>query len=561
MTLDVLVVGAGPTGLTLACELARRNTSFRIVDQASEPTRLSKAIGVQARTLEIFEDLGIADETVAAGLKLVGVTMYSGGQAIVRASFDELDTHFPFLLSIPQSDTERILTDLLQRLGGSVERSLELVALQQDERGVITTLRHADGREERLRVRWVVGCDGAHSATRKLAGLELEGSSYDDRFLLADVRIGWDFPRDRITTFFAESGLLACFPMPGERWRLIATAPPDGPADAHEAPTLREFQRIVDERSGADGTLVDPAWLARFRIHCRQVEQYRRGRVFLAGDAAHIHSPVGGQGLNTGIQDAHNLAWKLALVAQGAGRPELLDSYHAERHAVGVALLRGTDAATRVATLKHPVVRAIRNRVSSFLSSLEVVQQRITRSVAELDLGYAGSPIVDEHRSSIFRSRIGSDESDESPTVNAWWAFDSAPGAGHRAPDGVLARPGDEDAVRLAQIIDGRRHTLLLFDGRAPTKDGYARLSEVARAVESRYSDHVNVHVVVPGGDRPPELTWHGSVLMDIYGDLEDRYGARAECLYLIRPDLYVGYRSQPADRDALLEYLSRIFV
>jgi 2-polyprenyl-6-methoxyphenol hydroxylase-like FAD-dependent oxidoreductase len=559
LPLQVLVVGAGPTGLTLASELARRGVSARIIDRAAEPTQLSKAIGVQARTLEIFDDMGIADQAVSAGLKLVGVAMFANGEPIVKASFDELDTHYPFLLSIPQSDTERILAELLVRRGGSVERGVELVDIAQHEDRVTATLRHANGRSEAVDARWLVGADGAHSTVRRLAGLGFEGSSYDDRFVLADVRIGWDFPRDRVTTFFSETGLLACFPLPGERWRLIATV--EDSSDDAPPPTLEEFQAIVDLRCHVQSTLSDPAWLARFRIHCRQVKRYRAGNVFVAGDAAHIHSPVGGQGLNTGIQDGHNLAWKLDLVSRGKAPPALLDSYHLERHAVGVALLRGTDFATRVATLKHPVVRAVRNRMSSFLSSLEVVQQRITKSVAELTLSYADSPIVGEHRSSMFRSRIGEDESDERPNVSAWWAFDSAAGPGARAPDGLIMREGAEEAVRLATVIDGRRHTLLLFDGRAPTEEGYARLAAVAHAVEAKYRDLVDVHVVVPGDERPTQLAWKGSVLMDIYGDLEDRYGARAECLYLIRPDLYVGFRSQPADQDALLAYLQRIFI
>lgn len=559
MALEVLVVGAGPTGLTLASELARRGVSFRVIDKALEPTLLSKAIGVQARTLEIFDDMGIAEEAIAAGLKLTGVAMFANGQPIVKASFDELDTNFPFLLSIPQSETERILASLLVRNGGELERGVELVDATQNEDRVTATLRHADGRDETIETRWLVGTDGAHSTARKLAGLGFEGSSYDDRFVLADVRVRWEFPRDRVTTFFSETGLLACFPIPGDRWRLIATS--EDARDDAGPPTLEEFQAIADQRTGVQSQLSDPAWLARFRIHCRQVKRYRSGRLFLAGDAAHIHSPVGGQGLNTGIQDAHNLAWKLELVSRGKSPPELLDSYHLERHAVGVALLRGTDFATRVATLKHPVVRAVRNRMSSFLSSLEVVQQRITRNVAELTLSYADSPIVGEHRSSMFRSRIGEDESDERPNVSAWWAFDSAAGPGARAPDGLVLREGLDEAVRLATLIDGRRHTLLLFDGRAPTADGYARLSSVARSVEAKYRDLVNVHVVVPGDERPGALDWQGSILMDIYGDLEDRYGARAECLYLIRPDLYVGYRSQPAEEAPLIAYLERLFL
>jgi 2-polyprenyl-6-methoxyphenol hydroxylase-like FAD-dependent oxidoreductase len=558
---DVLIVGAGPTGLTLACELARRGVSFRIIDQLPQPNPLPRAIGLQARTLEILEDIGIAEAVVRAGLPLHGVDVYSSGRQLVKASFEELDTHYPFLLAISQPDSERILSEQLRRLGGAVERGLELVGLVQHEAGVDARLRGAGGQERSAPARWLIGADGSQSAVRQLIGLELRSSGEQERFWLADVRWDCELPGDRITTFFAEAGVLACFPLPGMRWRLIAAAPGDEPADAIEPPTVEELQALVDERGPPPRPISDPSWLARFRVHGGQVEHYRSGRVFLAGDAAQTHSPIGSQGLNSGIQDAHNLGWKLALVARGLGRPELLDSYHAERHAIGVALVRGTDFATRVASFKHPILRAVRNRVAGFLSALELVQQRITRSVTELDLSYRRSPIVDEHRSSVFRSRLGGEEHDERPTVNAWWAFDSAPSAGDRAPDGLVLRSAHGEPLRLAQAIDGRQHTLLLFDGRAATTRGYGRLTEIARAVEARYRELVDVHVIVPAADRPEELEWRGSVLLDPFGELEDRYGARAECLYLLRPDLYIGFRSQPADQDALFAYLESIFI
>jgi 2-polyprenyl-6-methoxyphenol hydroxylase-like FAD-dependent oxidoreductase len=558
-TIDVLVVGAGPTGLTCASELRRRGLDCRIVDKNDAPTIYSKAIAVHARTLEIFEDLGVAKEAVARGIALTGVTMLAAGKTVVQASFDELDTRYPFVLSIPQAETEAILSDLLQRHGGAVERRTELVGLRESGDSVECTLRHDRG-EERVLARYVVGCDGAHSTVRKLSGFSFDGSTYDDQFMLADVRIDWPYSPQRITTFFSESGLLACFPIPGDRFRLIATAP-EGSAGGSETPTLEEFQKLVHERSEGAYRLYDPAWMARFRIHCRQVKGYRKGRVFLAGDAAHIHSPAGGQGMNSGIQDAHNLAWKLALVASGAGRPELLDSYEQERHAVGAAVLSSTDFATRVATLRSPLARAVRNRVTAFLSSLEIIQQRLTRNVAELSLTYEKSPIVGEHHASLFSARLGADSAAEEPNLVSWRKFELAPGAGDRAPDANLVLPERNEPVRLFELVDGRFHTLLLFDGRAASEKGYEKLGAIAREVRRRYDAFVKIHVIVPRRDRPPSLAWDGSLLLDPEGDAEDRYGASAECSYLIRPDLYVGFRSQPAEAANLLAYLARIFV
>ncbi len=443
------------------------------------------------------------------------------------------------------------------RLGSGVERGTRLVALSQDDNAVSCRLEHADGSTEVCDASWLVGADGAHSAVRKAVGLDFPGHPYPDVFWLADLEIGWDVPDHRVTTFFSADGLLACFPLPSGAFRIVASAP-EGAGDGD--PSQSELERVIRERSKKEARIASASWRARFSIHCRQVRAYRSGRVFLAGDAAHIHSPFGGQGMNTGIQDAHNLAWKLALVEKGLFRPEVLDSYQAERHSVGEALLRATDLATRVATLKSPVARRVRNRVTQFLASLEVIQERIMRGVAELDLEYDKSPIVGEFRSGLWRARFGDDEEEESPTLSAWLSFDAAPGPGHRAPDG-LARTTSGAPIRLSRIWDPSRHTLLLFDGRASTSEGYVALSRVAHAVQERASDQIQIVIVVADSNVPAELEWDGMTLLDPEGDLEYRYGAQAECLYLVRPDLYVAYRSQPAALEPLIAYLDGVLV
>ncbi|MCC6997161.1 MAG: FAD-dependent monooxygenase [Deltaproteobacteria bacterium] len=552
----VLVVGAGPTGLMLGCELLRHGLRARLIDKASAPSPLSKAIVVHARSLEALEPLGVADQLCARGLQVSRVKLYGDGRLVTTASFDELDTRYPFLLSIPQCDTEAVLAARFEALGGRIERGVEVTALRQgdDDDGVNVTLSSAGG-EEAVRAAWVVGCDGAHSKVRKEIGLDFPGDAFDEPFMLADVRVAWDVGHDAVTTFFSASGLAACFPMPDDRWRIIMTAPP-----GDEPPTREDIEVALRERSGRACTVSDPRWLARFRVHARQVERYRVGRVLLAGDAAHIHSPVGGQGMNTGLQDAHNLAWKLALVATGKADDRLLDSYHSERHGIGEGLLRATDYATRVATLKSPVARVLRNAVAGFLTSLEVVQARLVRTTAELTLNYKHSPIVGEHTRSVLGARVGRDAAEETPTVRAWRHFALAPGPGERAPDAhVVSAHGRSGASRLLELMD-HRHLLLLFDGRAATLEGYQRLATIAQAVQRRFADVIAVHVVVPGAERPAALDWSGSVLHDVDGDLEERYGAQAECLYLLRPDLYVGFRSQPADEEALLGHLNRIF-
>jgi hypothetical protein len=295
-------------------------------------------------------------------------------------------------------------------------------------------------------------------------------------------------------------------------------------------------------------------WLAPFHINCRQVASYRHDRAFLCGDAAHVHSPVGGQGMNTGIQDAHNLSWKLALVQQKRGRAALIDSYSIERHAVGKQVLRNTDIATRLGTL-HGIAASVRNHMARIATSVEPVRRRMIQETAELTVDYATSPIVGEHTSSAFGVRIGRADAGEAPTISSRRSFERAPGPGARALD---ARVGK---TRLSKLFDGRRFMLLLCDGRHASDGGYETLVTIAQRVEERYGDLVATFIVTPRADRPTEIPEDIAVLNDTLGELEDRYGAETECLYLIRPDLYVGFRSQPADGPALEAHLAELLL
>jgi 2-polyprenyl-6-methoxyphenol hydroxylase-like FAD-dependent oxidoreductase len=552
-SIDVLVVGAGPTGLTLAGELLHRGLTVRIIDEAATALPWSRAVGVHARTLEILQRMGVADELIAKGQRLHGATLWSGGETIARIDFAELNTAFPFVLCVPQPETEGVLERLLERRGAKPERGVALRSFRQDGTGVTAVLARGDATET-VRAAWLVGCDGAHSAVRRGLDLAFEGDTYEDRFFLADLKIAWDTRDDRVTTYFAEDGLVACFPLPAGRWRLILSTPPgdEGTAD----PTLPQMQESFAKRTGGGGVLSDLTWATRFRIHCRQVAQYRDDRVFVAGDAAHIHSPVGGQGMNTGIQDAHNLAWKLAAVHQGVARSRLLDSFHDERHAVGRSVLRSTDAATRVGTLRQPAVRAVRDQVARMLTSFEVIQQRVAREVAELTVAYEQSAIVAEHSQGILQGRIGAAAGGETPTVSSIRSFDQAVRAGQRARDGRATRAGESGTRALLETLDDRRWNLLLFDGRSDSADGYARFASIASAVRSRYGDAVAVTVVTPRTARPAEVPDTIAVLLDPDAELERAYGAETECAYLLRPDLYVGYRCQPADEGRVMEYL-----
>ena len=359
MSPTVLVVGAGPVGLTLACELARYRVGVRLIDRSPEPTRTSKALVVWSRTLELMDRMGCTEAFLAAGLRARGATLRSGGRVLGGPRFSEIASPYDFALMIPQSETERLLSEHLAGLGVAVERPVALTGFAQGPDAVEAWLRHADGREERVVAPYLIGCDGAHSSVRHGLGLAFEGQAQGDEWLLADIRIEGPGapPPDEIAVYLHRDGPFVIFPIPGGRARVVATVGRIDPARARPEPTLAEVQALVETRAGDGIRVADPVWLTHFRIHERKVSQYRTGRAFLAGDAAHIHSPAGGQGMNTGMQDAVNLAWKLALVLRGEAAPGLLDSYGPERNAVGETVLRNATRLTDMATLAHPAAQ------------------------------------------------------------------------------------------------------------------------------------------------------------------------------------------------------------
>jgi 2-polyprenyl-6-methoxyphenol hydroxylase-like FAD-dependent oxidoreductase len=545
----------------MACELIRHGVPCRIVDQAAEPSLWSKAQVLHSRSLEVFEDMGVVAEMLERGKPIHGINMHTqDGKSLVHFEVGEPDTEFPHPLSLSQRETELILAGHLRRLGISIEREVKLTHFTQDDDGVTAELSHADGRTEQVRTNWLLGCDGAHSTARKGMGLELAGATYEWRITQADVRVDWPFPHadDEIIAFLSPGGPIGAFPLPGERrYRLVAF-------DATTEPTLENFQKLLDERGPKGAVVSDPRWMVQFTIHCRMVDSYRAGRAILAGDAAHIHSPAGGQGLNTGIQDAYNLAWKLGLVHRGIARPSILDSYEAERKPVAAAVLRGSDAATRgadvIQRLRSTVAQAVRNQILHFVGSLSLVQRRASRALSELDVGYPDSPLVGQHQSSVWSAHLTSDASSEAPALRDWLAFGDGPAPGGRVPDMHFALPGGGEQ-RLHALLRGGRHTLLLFDGAAPTESGYQNLTRIAQAVVERFGEGFQVHVIVPAAERPASLQWGGSVILDVEGALHRAFSARSECLYLVRPDGYVAFRSQPASEDALRGYLELHFV
>jgi 2-polyprenyl-6-methoxyphenol hydroxylase-like FAD-dependent oxidoreductase len=396
---QVLIVGAGPVGLTMASELTRYGIPVRLIDRNPQPTRTSKALVIWSRTLELMDRMGCTQAFLDAGLHAHRASMRSGGRILGHADFDGIASAFNFALMIPQSETERLLTGHLSGLGGTVERQVELTAFVEENDGVQTTLRHQDGREETFETPWLIGCDGAHSAVRHGLNVEFPGSTQDDDWMLADVRLeGEAAPaQDEVAIYLHRDGPFVIFPIPGGRARIIATVGKTDPAHPRPDPTLSDVQAMIDRRAGGGFSPSDPAWLANFRINERKVSDYRRGRAMLAGDAAHVHSPAGGQGMNTGMQDAINLAWKLAMVMRGQANPSLLDSYSPERTAVGNMVLRNATVLTDVATLSSPTAQALRNVAFHTLLGFRTFRDKMAATMSEVEIGYSKSPLSHGH--------------------------------------------------------------------------------------------------------------------------------------------------------------------
>ncbi len=394
MKVQALVVGAGPVGLTMAAELARYGVSVRIVDQAAERTDKSKALVLWSRTLELLDRSGIGERFVAAGQKVRAANIIAGQQPIGRILFEGVDTPYPFALMLAQSGTERLLEEHLASRGIAVERRVELASFVDHGDGVSCVLRRADGRAETVLADWLIGCDGAHSTVRHALGLTFAGSTMTSDWALADVHLkGYPFPESELSTYWHKDGVLAIFPITPGRFRVIADVGSSQRDGAPPTPTIESVQALMDQRGPGGIEAVDPIWLSAFRINERKVAEYRVGRVFLAGDAAHVHSPAGGQGMNTGMQDAFNLSWKLAMVCRGTGAEKLLDSYNVERSAVGDQVLKAAGMLTEVATLRNPVGRGVRNAVGHFLLGLASVRRRMTDTMTEVSIGYKDSPL------------------------------------------------------------------------------------------------------------------------------------------------------------------------
>ncbi|MGX1855355.1 FAD-dependent monooxygenase [Streptomyces sp. NPDC055299] len=532
---EVLVVGAGPVGLTAAGELRRRGVECRIVDRLPARQPYAKAVGIQPGTLELWDRMGVVREILAAAAPMRGQLRYVNGARQARVELT-LPPEVPYGFAVlPQNDTERILEDVLVRGGGRVERGTELVGFEEHADGVRADLALPSGAQEQVSARYLLGCDGAHSVVRKILGLGFEGAALPEEYMLGDVEVDWELPSGyAIRSLHQRDGrtddLLVCIPLPGRnRYRMSMLVPPElsrAPPDAEEGvshgleggpgPGLEHIQAVLDRLAPEPTTASRLRWSSVFRISHRLVDHYGTDRVFLAGDAAHIHPPTGAQGMNTGIQDACNLAWKAAMAVRSTASAQLLRSYDAERRPVG----------------EEVVQRTVRHAGAGIQADPDDPSTLIRRE-AQLLVTYRGSPLAvpgpAPHR---------------------------GPAPGDRAPDcgglrfGLTAFPS-----RLFDLLRGQEHTVLLYADQEAQLAAYEEVVAAARsAAHGRLDVWVIVAVHTPADGLPLP------VVQDARGEFRQRYGAAGGAGFVIRPDGYVGLRSAQVSGPELVSGLAATF-
>jgi 3-(3-hydroxy-phenyl)propionate hydroxylase len=469
----VLIIGAGPVGLTMACQCLRYKIPFRIIEKRSGPSKESRALAIHARTLEVLHYLGVVKNFTNKGLPIRKGLIHINGDLKMHLDFTNLETPYPYVLGLDQSETERILEKHLETNGFRVERNKELISLSKNGHAIV----RFKGKKEKIKARYVIACDGAHSKVRKELGIKFRGLKYGENFVLSDINIKINKNKSSVMVYANKDGVLAFFPLPHKnRYRLIATMP----KKTNET-SLEMLQEIVNKRAGKYIKISNPIWTSMFSIHKRMVPRMRHGNIFLLGDAAHIHSPVGGQGMNIGIHETDNLGWKLKLILEGAS-DKLLDTFNEERYPIVKEILKGTDVATKFALSNNYFLLLLKSLLLPVIDLVKPIKKELVRNMSELLINYENSSIVKEN-----------------------WKSTKGIKAGYRALDIKISKK-----KQLFDVLKKGRHCILIFGNSGK----FRKLS--------KFSEVYSVKVKSKAGRL---------------------YGVEKEGIYIIRPDGYVGYR------------------
>lgn len=518
----VLVVGAGPVGLALAVVLEHHGVACRIIDRADVPARLSKAAGVQARTLEILDELRLSEAFLERGLRLTASEVHGDGEVIASFAPDSFVTEarYPFVLGLPQSATEEILTERLAARGIDVERGVELGDCRQDDLGMTVILRRSDGSSETVRARWLAGCDGPHSTVRDALRIPFTGDDVRTSYAIGDVELAWDQTPDTALLLLRDQGSVQLHPVAPDRWRITVDCGPIRADVRPPAPTPQDLQAVCDATLPRPARVEDVDWSTYYCVQHGHAFRFRARRAFLVGDAAHVHSPMTFQGMNAGIQDAWNLGWKLAMAERGTATQRLLDSYDTERRELTERITRDRSQIERLFAVRDVNVGP-RDVLFPFVAALPGFERHMARQTGQLTYGYRSSPAVGGR---------------PSPRLHP----------GDLAPDAPFTT---DSGVR---IRDGRSYISLLFTG-----DPHPG-ADLARVVDMTLPGTVPMRPVLVTKVSGLRSNRSGtSIVSDSGGGIHQAWGITRPTHVLVRPDGYIGWRADPPDAEAVTRFLS----
>ncbi len=519
---DVLIVGAGPTGLMVGCQLAINKISFRIIDKIEDHTTQSRALVMQARSVEIFDQMGISDKAIEQGKIAKAIGAFFNGKKVLRVTVNEIGkglTKFPFFLMLEQSHTESILVNFLKEHGHKIERRTELMTINQNNDEVISVLKVSDGNEETLRTKYVIGADGSHSIVREQLNIPFGGKTYEESLFVLDCKAEIDLPNNEMYLAFGKTALGGFFPLTNGRWRILGNIPKE--LEGKEEIVFKDIEKNFAERVDMNVRLYDPQWISAYRSHHRYASNFREGRCFLAGDAAHIHSPVGAQGMNTGLQDAYNLAWKLALVLKGKAKDSLLNTYTEERISIAKHLVRTTDRVFNLVTSGNIFLKTLRLYIipialklaTPVFQKLKSFQKFAFKTASEIGINYRKSSLSQNASLGKFPKH--------------------APQPGDRLPF-FQFKDEAENEVNIQEKLRNKFFCLLVFSNKTP--------EEIIMVIEP-FKDFFSFEVI--------PLTKQTEILYI-------RFGIRKNGYYLIRPDMYIAYRSDKYYSEHFVKYISR---
>jgi 2-polyprenyl-6-methoxyphenol hydroxylase-like FAD-dependent oxidoreductase len=542
---DVLIIGAGPTGLALGLQLARYGVRFQIIDQKSTFSEHSQAYALQASILEVLNDLGVMDGFSQLGVPVRKVNAYINGTASFDINFrQDIPGPYPFQLSLDQAKTERILAGALQQQGHQISWNANLLSFKETKTGITAEIAQ-DGKKVSTTASWIVGCDGRNSTVRNILGVPLQGNTYTEKFIVADLAIEWQLLKSEGHAFLHPSDLFIVMPLPNGLCRVITTQ--DGIKHKGEITVkdlVQKFQKLVPIL----GSLTKPTWLSAFEVQRRYATHMKAGRAFLAGDAAHVMSPIGGQGLNAGIQDAYNLGWKLGYHINGLVGDKFLNSYEDERLDVAKTIHAHTNLAMNIVMTHSKIGQVIRDIVAPLILNYPAAQKQLKRIIADTPHNYSKSQVLHQEK-----------ESGQVLARKVKESFLRGVTVGQHAPSFDLMQPKDYKRFQLLKLLQTPKHVVLIMLGEKSRE--FRAYHDIFNGIKNKIKGFAESYFII--GEHAIDYTTFDPEATDTFVDPDGRghmiYNCVQPTLFLIRPDGYVSYKGPP-DEAKLMAYVGEYF-